>query len=66
VALTAAGRSSCIAPGDSVLDIACGTGANFALLDERVGPAGRVVGVDLSPDMLAVAAERCGARGATT
>jgi ubiquinone/menaquinone biosynthesis C-methylase UbiE len=58
VALTAAGRSSCIAPGDSVLDIACGTGANFALLDERVGPAGRVVGVDLSPDMLAVAAER--------
>jgi ubiquinone/menaquinone biosynthesis C-methylase UbiE len=41
-----------------VLDIACGTGANFPLLVERVGPAGRVVGVDLSPDMLAVAAER--------
>jgi SAM-dependent methyltransferase len=47
-----------LAPGDSVLDIACGTGANFPLLVERVGPAGRVVGVDLSPDMLAVAAER--------
>jgi ubiquinone/menaquinone biosynthesis C-methylase UbiE len=47
-----------LAPGDSVLDVACGTGANFASLADRVGPAGRVVGVDLSPDMLALAAER--------
>jgi ubiquinone/menaquinone biosynthesis C-methylase UbiE len=47
-----------LASGDSVLDVACGTGANFALLAERVGPTGRVVGVDLSPDMLAIAAER--------
>jgi SAM-dependent methyltransferase len=47
-----------LASGDSVLDVACGTGANFALLADRVGPAGRLVGVDLSPDMLAIAAER--------
>jgi ubiquinone/menaquinone biosynthesis C-methylase UbiE len=47
-----------LAPGDSVLDVACGTGVNLPLLAERVGAAGRVVGVDLSPDMLAVAAER--------
>jgi ubiquinone/menaquinone biosynthesis C-methylase UbiE len=44
--------------GDAVLDLACGTGANFALLSERVGSSGRVVGVDLSPDMLAIAAAR--------
>jgi ubiquinone/menaquinone biosynthesis C-methylase UbiE len=47
-----------LASGDSVLDVACGTGANFATLADRVGPTGRVVGVDLSPDMLAIAAER--------
>jgi ubiquinone/menaquinone biosynthesis C-methylase UbiE len=44
-------------PGDSVLDVACGTGANFPLLLDHVGPAGRVVGVDLSPDVLAIAME---------
>jgi ubiquinone/menaquinone biosynthesis C-methylase UbiE len=44
--------------GDAVLDVACGTGANFPLLSERVGVTGRVVGVDLSPDMLAIAGAR--------
>lgn len=47
--------------GDAVLDVACGTGLSLPLLAERVGPSGRVVGIDLSPDMLAVAAERVGA-----
>lgn len=47
-----------LAPGDVVVDVACGTGINFARLSERVGPNGRVVGVDLSPDMLAIAAAR--------
>jgi ubiquinone/menaquinone biosynthesis C-methylase UbiE len=46
--------------GDAVLDVACGTGANFALLSERVGATGQVVGVDLSPDMLAIAGARAG------
>jgi ubiquinone/menaquinone biosynthesis C-methylase UbiE len=44
--------------GDAVLDVGCGTGASFPWLSERVGPAGRVVGVDLSPEMLAIAAGR--------
>jgi SAM-dependent methyltransferase len=44
--------------GDAVLDVACGTGVNLPLLAERVGPTGRVVGVDLSPDMLAIATSR--------
>lgn len=46
-------------PGDTVLDVACGTGLSFGLLREAVGPAGRIVGVELSPHMLALARERC-------
>lgn len=39
--------------GDSVLDFGCGTGLSFGMLQRAVGPAGRIVGVDASPDMLA-------------
>jgi len=45
-------------PGDTVVDMACGTGLNFALLEEAIGPAGRIVGVDLTDAMLAEAFER--------
>jgi demethylmenaquinone methyltransferase/2-methoxy-6-polyprenyl-1,4-benzoquinol methylase len=40
-----------LVPGDSVLDVACGTGLSFPLLVAGVGGAGRVTGVELSPDM---------------
>ncbi len=43
------------APGERVLDIACGTGIVARLAAERVGPSGTVVGVDVSPGMLEVA-----------
>jgi len=46
-------------PGEAVLDVACGTGLSFPLLREGVGETGRIVGVELSPDMLALARERC-------
>jgi ubiquinone/menaquinone biosynthesis C-methylase UbiE len=42
-------------PGQRVLDIACGTGLIARLAAERVGSAGAVTGVDINPDMLAVA-----------
>ena len=45
-------------PGDRVLDVGCGTGPNFPLLAEAVGPEGEVVGFDLSPDMIRVARRR--------
>ncbi|MCB9677432.1 MAG: class I SAM-dependent methyltransferase [Alphaproteobacteria bacterium] len=51
-----------LAPGSTVFDLACGTGQNFDLLREAVGPDGRVVGIDLSEGMLGVARERI-ARG---
>lgn len=42
-------------PGTQVLDIGCGTGLNFGLLQQRVGPQGIIVGIDRSPEMLAQA-----------
>jgi demethylmenaquinone methyltransferase/2-methoxy-6-polyprenyl-1,4-benzoquinol methylase len=47
-----------LAPGDRVLDVACGTGLSFPLLAERVGAAGQVVGVELSPEMMRQARAR--------
>jgi demethylmenaquinone methyltransferase/2-methoxy-6-polyprenyl-1,4-benzoquinol methylase len=44
--------------GDVALDVACGTGLSFPLLEERIGPEGRLIGVDLSPEMLARAHEK--------
>jgi ubiquinone/menaquinone biosynthesis C-methylase UbiE len=41
--------------GERVLDIACGTGVVARAAAERVGTAGRVVGADLNPGMIAVA-----------
>jgi ubiquinone/menaquinone biosynthesis C-methylase UbiE len=50
-------------PGDLVVDLACGTGLNFSLLEERIGPEGRLVGVDLTDAMLAQAQQRVEANG---
>lgn len=44
--------------GDTVIDLGCGTGANLPYLRERVGPMGTVLGVDLTPGMLARAHRR--------
>ena len=39
-------------PGDTVLDLACGTGLNFRHIVESVGPKGRIVGMDCTRAML--------------
>src|SRR5262249_3421484 len=44
--------------GERVVDIGCGTGATSIALGERVGPSGKVLGVDISAPMLARVAER--------
>lgn len=44
-----------IRQGDSVLDVACGTGALARAALDRVGPGGKVVGLDPNMDMLSVA-----------
>ena len=48
-----------IGPGQSVVDVACGTGIVARTAAARVGNAGRVVGVDLNQAMLTVAARVC-------
>jgi arsenite methyltransferase len=48
--------------GDVVLDAGCGTGWCFPHLAQRIGPAGRILAFDPSPEMVAVAAGRIGAR----
>jgi ubiquinone/menaquinone biosynthesis C-methylase UbiE len=49
--------------GETVVDVACGTGINFEALEAGVGSAGRIIGIDLSPEMLAQARERVGRQG---
>jgi demethylmenaquinone methyltransferase/2-methoxy-6-polyprenyl-1,4-benzoquinol methylase len=43
--------------GDAVIDVCCGTGKLAAQVAERVGPFGRVEGVDLSDEMIRLATE---------
>jgi demethylmenaquinone methyltransferase/2-methoxy-6-polyprenyl-1,4-benzoquinol methylase len=49
--------------GDTVVDVACGTGLNFPLLEKAIGPGGRIIGVDLTDAMLAHAQHRIEANG---
>jgi arsenite methyltransferase len=44
---------------ESVLDVGCGSGLLAEDMAGLVGPDGRVVGIDVSPDMLALAEQRC-------
>jgi ubiquinone/menaquinone biosynthesis C-methylase UbiE len=48
---------------ETVLDVACGTGLMFPLLQTRVGEGGRIIGIDLSPEMIAQARKRVAAEG---
>jgi ubiquinone/menaquinone biosynthesis C-methylase UbiE len=42
-------------PGERVIDVACGTGVVTRAAAHRVGPSGKVFGIDLNPGMLSVA-----------
>jgi demethylmenaquinone methyltransferase/2-methoxy-6-polyprenyl-1,4-benzoquinol methylase len=52
-----------LAPGQTVVDLGCGTGLNLPFLLAAVGPHGHVIGVDLSDAMLAQARARVERRG---
>jgi len=51
-----------LAPGDSALDVCCGTGDLALELAGRVAPGGRVVGCDFSEPMLDLAREKASGR----
>lgn len=44
-----------IRPGDAVVDLGSGAGKDVFLAAQRVGAAGRVIGVDMTPEMIALA-----------
>jgi SAM-dependent methyltransferase len=44
-----------IEPGAVVLDLGCGAGTDLLIAAQMVGPAGRAIGVDMTPSMLEVA-----------
>lgn len=52
-----------LAKGMAVLEVACGTGLNFAPMIEGVGTEGRLTGLDLSAQMLESAADRSSSEG---
>jgi demethylmenaquinone methyltransferase/2-methoxy-6-polyprenyl-1,4-benzoquinol methylase len=45
-------------PGNTVVDLCCGTGLNFPYLQQAVGPTGRIIGVDITDAMLERARDR--------
>lgn len=49
--------------GQSVLDVGCGTGRNFPYIIERIGPQGRLIGLDYTPAMLEEAQRLTDRRG---
>ena len=49
--------------GQVGLDFGCGTGLSFDLLEQAIGPQGHIIGVELSPDMLARAREKIARHG---
>lgn len=52
-------------PGDTVLDIGCGAGVDSILAARKVGPTGRVVGVDMTEEMVRKATDNAVAAGVT-
>ncbi|AKB79492.1 arsenite S-adenosylmethyltransferase [Methanosarcina horonobensis HB-1 = JCM 15518] len=47
-----------IKKGDTVLELGCGTGLNFPLLQQKIGKEGKIIGVDITDKMLEKAKER--------
>ena len=50
-----------LALGETVLDLGCGAGIDVFIASKAVGPSGRVIGVDMTPALLAQAAETAAA-----
>jgi SAM-dependent methyltransferase len=57
-AYTAAVEAAEPQPGETAIDIGCGTGRALPVLEAAIGPTGRVIGLDLTPGMLAEACKK--------
>jgi 2-polyprenyl-3-methyl-5-hydroxy-6-metoxy-1,4-benzoquinol methylase len=58
-------RRAGLGPGMRVLDIGCGVGDVSLLAAEMVGPSGEILGLDRSPEAIAVARSRAAPPGST-
>jgi ubiquinone/menaquinone biosynthesis C-methylase UbiE len=47
-----------LAQGATVLDVGCGTGLSFELLQQCIGERGRILGIEQCPEMMALARQR--------
>ena len=54
-----------VQPGETVLDLGSGAGFDAFIAARAVGPEGRVIGVDMTPEMLAKAEENAAGSGVT-
>jgi arsenite methyltransferase len=52
-----------IHPGERVVDVGCGAGIDSLIAAKKVGPEGRVIGVDMTPSMLEKARQAAGETG---
>ena len=49
--------------GETIIDVGCGTGLSFAMIEERIGNGGRIIAVEQSPEMIRLAAARASQNG---
>jgi len=54
-----------IIEGETVLDVGCGAGFDLYVASKKVGATGRVLGVDLTPEMVSVATDNIARSGLT-
>jgi arsenite methyltransferase len=52
-------------PGEVVVDLGCGGGLDVFLAAKKVGPSGKAIGIDMTPDMLELARQNAAKSGAT-
>ena len=52
-------------PGEVVLDLGCGGGLDVFLSAQRVGPTGKAIGIDMTPEMVALSRKNAAKSGIT-
>src|SRR5579884_3495835 len=52
-------------PGETVVDLGCGGGLDVLLAAQKVGPTGKAIGIDMTPQMLELARRNAAKQGTT-